>query len=296
MGDDNALIKIDLSEISKSATILVEKISDAVGGLFKPFQIKRVAKAEAEADIIRANTEIKVTSLQRRAMHRLLAEEAKKQHNIEAITVKALPDLKPDAKPDKIEDDWIATFFERCRTVSNEEMQSLWARILAGEGNSPGTFSKRTLSIVSELDRGEAALFTNMCGFAFTIGNPTPLIFDFAHPIYVNRGLNFGSLTHLETAGLLHISGVADYLRTELPKKFPVSYFGQNFLLEFEHPHPSQKHNLNIGSTMFTLPGAQLASICCAQPVEGFPAYVKEHWKKYNVTIEPQPHANPSNL
>jgi hypothetical protein len=41
---------INLSELSKPATVLIEKISDALGGVFKPFQIVRVAKAEAEAE------------------------------------------------------------------------------------------------------------------------------------------------------------------------------------------------------------------------------------------------------
>lgn len=70
-------------------------------------------------------------------MSRLFAEEAKKQANIEAITLKALPDVKPEAKTEGVEDDWIANFFDKCRLISDEQMQSLWARILAGEANSP---------------------------------------------------------------------------------------------------------------------------------------------------------------
>jgi len=39
----------NLGELTKPASVLIEKISDAVGGVFKPYQIVRVAKAEAEA-------------------------------------------------------------------------------------------------------------------------------------------------------------------------------------------------------------------------------------------------------
>jgi hypothetical protein len=81
---------IDLGEISKPATVLVEKIADAVGGMFRPYQIKRIARAEAEADIIRAQGQIEVTDLQRRAMRRFVAEEAKKQGNMESITRRSL--------------------------------------------------------------------------------------------------------------------------------------------------------------------------------------------------------------
>ena len=114
---------IDLGEISKPATVLVEKRADAVGGLFRPYQIKRIARADAEADIIRAQGQIEVTDLQRRAMRRFVAEESKKQENMEAITCKALPQLEDKSRPADVNDDWIANFFDKCRIVSDEEMQ-----------------------------------------------------------------------------------------------------------------------------------------------------------------------------
>jgi hypothetical protein len=69
---------INLGELSKPATVLVEKISEAVGGIFKPYQIVRVAKAEAQADRVRAESHIEVSDIQRRAFHRFLEEEGKK--------------------------------------------------------------------------------------------------------------------------------------------------------------------------------------------------------------------------
>ncbi len=81
---ENSLINI--GELSKPATVLIEKISDAVGGIFEPYQIKRVAKAEAEAKVIEAKAEIEVTDIQRKAFRRFLKEEERKQKNIEEIT------------------------------------------------------------------------------------------------------------------------------------------------------------------------------------------------------------------
>ena len=54
MSDSNSII--NLGGLSKPATVLIEKISDAVGGVFKPYQIKRIAKAEAS--LIEAETQI----------------------------------------------------------------------------------------------------------------------------------------------------------------------------------------------------------------------------------------------
>jgi hypothetical protein len=49
MSEDKPLINIDLGGLSKPATLLIEKISVAVGTIFQPYQIKRIAQAEADA-------------------------------------------------------------------------------------------------------------------------------------------------------------------------------------------------------------------------------------------------------
>ena len=73
MGDSNSLI--NLGDWGKPANTLIIKISDAIGGIFKPYQITRVAQAEARAEMIRATTDLKVTELQRRAIRRFFMEE-----------------------------------------------------------------------------------------------------------------------------------------------------------------------------------------------------------------------------
>jgi hypothetical protein len=163
-----------LGELSKPAAVLIEKISDAVGGIFRPYQIVRVAKAEAQAERITAENQIQISDLQARAFRRFLEEEAKKQLNIESITTRALPDLNKQAKPEEMDDDWIANFFDRCRLVSDQEMQSLWSRVLAGEANAPGTYSKRTVNFLSTLAKSDAESFTRLCGFVWVIGGMIP--------------------------------------------------------------------------------------------------------------------------
>ena len=95
----------DLAGLSEPADTLVKKVSAAIGGLFQPYQIKRIAKAEAEADLVRAQSGIHMTDLHRRAVHRWIEEEAQHQQNIEDITSKALTQLNNAANPDGMEDD-----------------------------------------------------------------------------------------------------------------------------------------------------------------------------------------------
>jgi hypothetical protein len=129
MSDPTALIS--LGDLTKPATVLIEKIAEAVGGGFRPYQIKRVARAEAEADKIKALAGVEISEIQQRALVRMIGEEGKKQKNIEDITAEALPKLNDTAKPEEIENDWLANFFEKCKLISDKEMQSLWASLLA---------------------------------------------------------------------------------------------------------------------------------------------------------------------
>lgn len=108
----------------------------------------------------------------------MVREEGLKQENIESITAKAIPLLSEDAKPDAIERDWLSHLFDRCRLTSDAEMQSLWAAILAGQANSPGKFSRRTIELAGTLDKTDAQLFTKFCTFAWMIGDLTAMIHD----------------------------------------------------------------------------------------------------------------------
>ncbi|MGD9126236.1 MAG: DUF2806 domain-containing protein [Planctomycetia bacterium] len=282
MPEGNSMI--NLGELSKPATALIEKISDAVGGIFKPYQIKRIAKAEAEAQLIDTETQIQITDLHRRAMHRFVEEEAQKQGNIENITADSLPLLEDHSTPQNVDDDWITNFFDKCRIVSDREMQQLWSRVLANEANSPGTFSRRTVNLIADLDKQDAELFTNLCRFGWMIGNFTPLVFDYQHDVYNQQGINFISLHHLESLSLVQFNGIATFKQTGLPKEFAVLYYGTPVALTMPK---DQNNNLDIGHVMLTNAGRQLAPICGSQPLPEFLEFVTERWKtKHLIPVE----------
>ena len=273
---------LNLGGISKPATVLIEKISDAVGGYFKPYQIKRVAKAEAEAELIKAEAHLHITDLHRRAVNRFIAEEAKKQENVETITEKAIPQLEVNSKPEDMEEDWITNFFDKCRIVSDDEMQTLWAKVLAGEANSPGTYSKRTVNFLGSLDKSDAHLFTSLCGFAWFIGDVVPFIFDVQQTIYNDQGINFDTLSHLDDIGLVSFNNLAGFKRLKLPKKTTVLYYGTSLHIEFSKDDGNE---LELGRVLLTRTGQQLAKICGSKPVAGFTDYVIERWVKKGLVL-----------
>ena len=278
MSEETSYSLINLGELSKPAILLVKKISNAAGVLYEPRRIRKIAKAKADAALIEAKSEIEITDLHRRAVHRFIEEEAQRQKNMEDITARALPQLNENSKPDSIENDWLINFFDKCRIVSDNEMQELWSHVLAGEANTPGTYSKRTVNFLSDLDKSEAELFTKLCEFGWVIGNIVPLVFDHDAEIYKRQGINFNTLIHLESIGLIQFNHLTGFVRQKLPKSFAVFYYGRKLTLEMLN---DTDNTLELGKVLLTRIGQELAPICGSKPVEGFWKYVKDQWKQY---------------
>lgn len=101
---------INLGDISKPATVLIEKISNAVGILYEPRKIKNLAKANAEAEKIKFLGQLELSDLELRSINRFVTQEAKKQQNIESITAQAIQELPCDSNTEALEEDWITHF------------------------------------------------------------------------------------------------------------------------------------------------------------------------------------------
>jgi hypothetical protein len=288
---EESLIKVDVGKLAEPATALVEKISNAVGALYEPTRIRRRARAEGEAEVyaaeaegkaalIRARTDIELTDLNRRALTRFLAEETKKQVNMESITGKALGQLEEGAEPQNMDDDWISHFFDSSRHVSNEEMQDIWAKLLAGEANKPGSVSRRTVSLLATISPGDAEMFTKFCTFCGYFGGQiTPFIFELQGEeslIYAKHGINFDSLMHLDSSGLVRFDGIGGFSRGPFGSNTIVLYYGQPTRLNFSK---DEGNDLPLGHVLLTEPGIELANISGAKRDPDFLAYLHERWR-----------------
>jgi hypothetical protein len=273
MADGNSLI--NFGDLSKPATVLIEKVSNAIGTIFEPYQIKRIALAEAEALKIKTLAHINVTELEQRALERFVKQETRKQQNIENITAGVISQLPPDANVEKLDEDWVAYFFSKCDTVSDKDMQSLWSRLLLGEAMVPTTYSRRTIDFVSSIDKDDAALFSTFCQFVWLIEEPTPIIYNRHSEIYAQQGISFAKLKHLDAIGLISFDHVNAYIKTDLNKHLPAIYFDKSETLEFPY---NSGNVLTIGSVIFTKIGKELFPICGASPNQEFYKFVVQKW------------------
>jgi Protein of unknown function (DUF2806) len=285
--DGNNTSLIDIGKLAEPATKLVEKVSGFIEGALLPTQMRRIAKAEVDVEIIKTEGQFKISEVQQRAMSRFIHEEERKQLNMENITRKALPEVKEDAKPENLDDDWLMNFYDKCRLISDEDMQDLWSKILAGEANSKGGFSKKTVNLVASLDKSDAEIFMKLISFNFGFSKLRPFIYQIQDVIYENQGLDFDSLKHLDSIGLVSYEN-SGYRLLNFPKSVNCIDVGENVGIKIEFQN-EEKNEMKIGNVLLTKTGTELASICTVKSVSGFKEYVLEKWKSFGYIITEMP-------
>jgi len=278
-----------IGQLAKPVEKLIEKVAGAAGVLYEPTRIRRKAQAEAEAreievrsmistDRLLTQAQIENRELAKRALTRFVQEETRAQQNMEDVLEGATKYLKEDAEPEKMEDDWVTHFFNKCRGVSNKEMQDLWSKVLAGEANYAGSFSKRTVEFISTVSKSEAEAFTRLCHHTWTIqSRAVPLVLDWSSGICKTNGINFDILTNLDSLGLIHFNNITGYVLQELPIFVLASYFDDVFQLTIPN---DKKRQLEIGRVLFSSMGLELLSVTQCTRVEGIVEQVLGYWAK----------------
>lgn len=105
----------------------------------------------------------------------------------------------------KYDFDWYMRFYDIVGNISDEEMQALWARILAGEIHRKGTYSLQLLDILKNFTQKQAELFNRVCSHCFISG-------DNVYIPNANEYLQFANITYqdildLDALGLINSSG-----------------------------------------------------------------------------------------
>lgn len=290
---------VNLGDLTKPAVALIEKLAEGAGVFYAPRHIREVAKAEADASIIRAAGEVQAQLIRNHQaflapglggpiLRRMVAEETRKQGNLEAIIDQTIPQLEANAKPEVISNDWLNHFLDKARLFSDEEMQLLWSRILAGESNSPGSFSRRTINRLAEIEKNEAICFTEFCGSIFSVGEfRSPVIFDYYDPLYSENGITYSNLMDLESIGLVKMfqadsdSGLHGFsMPIEL---IPVTYFDTTIQIYSR----SEDDFLPVGHVLLTEVGRQISEICRPRPIVGMMDAAIVWWSKQGWDLDP---------
>ena len=131
----------------------------------------------------------------------LALRETRRAINIEKIIEKAQAEASevPDSivSSEEVHPDWMARWHENAKDVSDEDVQQLWARALAGEVQSPGKYSLRTLDFLRSVSKHEAELVQKIGPLRFS-----GFIFR-DRATFTRIGLQYGFLSELQNLGII---------------------------------------------------------------------------------------------
>ena len=196
-------------------------------------------------------------------------EAAGLTYNELGVLVKALPMLN-NPQPDAVSDDWVVNAVDKARLSSDDETQTTWARLLAGEFDNPGSYSRKTVNILSDMSKDDADAFSTLCRFVVS-GYPMVLRFD--DEVYAREGLTESVCRKLESLSLLSTDFVG-YKGPDVPagKNLSLLYFGSLFTVL--NPNSKGVWQPYFGHVAFTPWGKELSALVNASPVDGFSEYV----------------------
>ena len=110
--------------------------------------------------------ENKQMPLEERVVRRERLSRLRQQQNLESIVKKSLAYCPNASNSAKADPDWFSRFTHLAEDVSNNTMQDLWAKILAGEITHPGSFSLKSLTVFKSMSITDAKLLAKVCSLA----------------------------------------------------------------------------------------------------------------------------------
>ena len=293
---------------------LVEVTASGVGSIAGTFLAPWRARREGRARIIAAEAEAKVLDIRARAhaearellrvegpldggelkisdgiTERIQYQEHKRLTNMQAVVGRAAVDLEdkdvPEMEPDH---DWVARFFTEVQDVSSEDMQVLWAKVLAGEVERPGSTSARTLGLLKDLDRATAGLFAKFCSACiYVVPEVGRSMLDARLPSLGGKagansladfGFNFSALNRLNEHGLIisDFDSWKDFRPSIVPKPdepprplLPFHHRGRQWVLVSDATRrPSAE--FRIEGPALTVAGQELSRVVEQDPIPNY--------------------------
>lgn len=125
----------------------------------------------------------------------------KRLANVKSVLEDAADELGDKEVPDQEPDpDWTARFFDCVQDVSSDDLRKIWARILAGEVESPGRTSLRTLETLRSMTKLDAEMFRGICSFVL---DGSFLFYD--DSVRSLPEIHYSNLIHLQDCGLTDV-------------------------------------------------------------------------------------------
>lgn len=259
-------------------TKLIECASTGIGIAYQPRLVRKMADARRYeinqiSQAIRENCDVlgtytnngievslpEFTDFLKRAEYRKRITEIKEQQNIENVLDETAQLLEGTATvtSEPVDEDWLNRFFNSVKEISNEDMQIIWARILAEEIKSPNTCSFRTLETLRNMTRVEAELFQKISRCTIQSGR-----FRFLpqYKSYLEKEkINYEEIIKLSEHGLISTNGMESINTTFEEESIIYTFNAQVVMLVKKRP--GQVNKLTVPSYTLTTVGKEISNL-----------------------------------
>ncbi|GGP49880.1 hypothetical protein GCM10009347_16140 [Shewanella algicola] len=214
------------------------------------------------------------------------AEEIQQEININKTIGLAEEELlrsQQEPSEKEVDSDWLSRWRDHAKSTNSEELRQIWARTLAGEVKSPGSYSLRTLEFIKNLSQEEAMAISKLGQFA--VGRSI-----FKCPQLEKQGIDFNFLLQMDDLGIVNgvqggqVSGLKLTFNSREADKFSNVLVNRNQILLIEAEDPNKK--LALGCYQISKIGAEVLSLGDFNANENYMRELGEEIKKKGFDVK----------
>ena len=179
--------------------------------------------------------------------------------------------------------DWHTRFYEACGSISDDEIQEIWAAVLSGEISNPGSYSLRTLECLRNISKEEAKLFKKVCDCSVLIGGS--VILPKFGGIMEENGITYDDVIKLDDCGLIK-SDVGMSIGMPVNSKYSILTTDDKHALLVRLREGSSKKRLDLMDYLFTATGKELYSIVGSKTsIEDFCKILQSEYQEFDFAL-----------
>lgn len=209
-GSSGALAAVVGVPATRALSRLILGVADiGLARLERPARLIRAATESLVEDRKAEATKAASAGLVDRASTRIEYQEERRQANREAVAQEAyrLLETDPPETQETVSEEFMSSFERIAEDATSDDLQRLFARILANECRRPGSYSRATVQFMNMMDTSLAREIESWAGLIS--GVPTALSIPEAPPFAKGRRLL--SMKRLASLGLLVMGNYIKY-------------------------------------------------------------------------------------
>lgn len=254
--------------------------------LFGKSIAKLKAEAENEYDKTRQQGEIERKAQEPFIVQIETAKAYRQYSNLGNTLMKARPLITANENKVADDNDVFWGLLEHSKEISNDEMQELIAKIIAGEYNVPGTYSMSTLQIIKMLGKSELELFEKIGSLLVNDSRLPWELFtgrDNAKDLMEKVEVDFGRLQALQSLGLFLPNEMSNTITNTEKENLLIKYFDKKLIFSPENDNYAKAKLPNFYG--LSTVGEQILKHLNPKYVEEYYAWLKENYKIPNYKL-----------